>query len=110
MLTRRVNAESVLPSQFLLSQILLSLTTRCVIADFVYSRVCMRKERNILQSFIVSCLRTIIYVTHQFMHDYIVKSGIASKIAQKATHIDTFTSEYTIACAIMSTETTDNTL
>ena len=72
-----------------------------------FTCVCMRKERNMLQSFIVSCLRTIIYVTHQFMHDYIVKSGIASKIAQKATHIDTFTSEYTIACAI---ETTDNTL
>ena len=72
--------------------------------------VCIIKEWNILQSFIVLCLRTILYVTHQFMYGYIVKSSIASKIAQNATHIDTFTSEYTIACAIMSTETTDNTL
>jgi len=27
------------------------------------------------------------------MHDYIVKSSIASKVAQRATHIDTSTSE-----------------
>ena len=42
--------------------------------------------------------------------DYIVKSSIVSKVAQKATHIDTSTSDNTKACTIMSTETTDNTL
>ena len=31
-------------------------------------------------------------IIHQFMQDYIVKSSIVSKLAQKATHIDTFTS------------------
>jgi len=44
------------------------------------------------------------------MHDYIVKSSIASKVAQKVTHIDISTSKNTKACTIMSTETTDNTL
>jgi len=44
------------------------------------------------QSFIVS-----LHITNQFMQDYIVKSSIASKIVQKATHIDTFTSKYTKA-------------
>ena len=102
---RIIKVSPILLSQFLLSQILLSLTRRVIAAlDFVYSRVCMRKERNILQSFIVSCPRTTLYVTHQFMHDYIVKSSIASKIAQKATHIDTSTSENTKACAIVSTK------
>ena len=41
------------------------------------------------------------------MHDYIVKSSIASKVAQKATHIDAFTSKNTIAYTIVSTETTN---
>ena len=45
-----------------------------------------------LQSFIVS-----IHITHQVMHDYIVKSSIVSKVAQKATHIDTSTSDNTKA-------------
>ena len=31
------------------------------------------------------------------MHDYIVKCSIASKIVQKATHIDTYTSKNTKA-------------
>ena len=44
------------------------------------------------------------------MHDYIVKSSTASKVAQKATHIDTSTCKNTKACTIMSTETTDNTV
>jgi len=44
------------------------------------------------------------------MHDYIVKSSIASKIPQKATHIDTSTSENTKACAIMSTKSTGTTV
>jgi len=72
--------------------------------------VCKKMHETDFNRFIVSCLRTILYVTHQFMHDYIVKSSIASKVAQKATDIDTSTSENTKACTIMSTETTNNTL
>ena len=63
--------------------------------------MCIRKRNEIiLQSFIVSCLRTILYVTHQLLYDYIVKSSIASNIAQKSTQIDTVTSENTIVSGL----------
>ena len=78
---------------FLLSQFLLShpffwwvsfmLCWLRVIADFSFIHVCEIKERNIIQSFIVSL--------YQVMHDYIVKSSIVS------TESDTSTSENTKA-------------
>jgi len=78
---------------------------------WLHAYVCVIKEWNILQSFY--CLMST-NVTYQFMHDYIVKSSIASKIAhkamRKAMHINTFTSKNTKACTIMSTKFTSNTL
>ena len=50
---------------------------------WLHAYVCVIKEWNILQSFY--CLMST-NVTYQFMHDYIVKSSIASKIAQNPTH------------------------
>ena len=67
--------------------------------------MCNKKNEIYYNRFIVS-----LHVTYPFMHDDIVKSSIASKIAQKATHIDTSSSENTKACTIMSTKSTRTTV
>ena len=55
-----------------------------------YIRVC-NKHNEIFINHLLS------HFTHKFMHDYIVKSSIARKLVQKATLIDTFTSNNTKA-------------
>jgi len=77
-------------------------------------RVCNthnKRNRICFTRLFVTFLQTILlHTTYQFMHDNIVKSSIASKIAQKTMHIDIALSKNANACTIMSTQSAGDTL